>query len=396
MINISNRRTIAFALTAGVFAVGAFIEACGGGSSGGNSGTPTGDGGGTTTTADGGGGVSTTPGTCASPTIPIVFSPMYSAYIPMSMAQTFQIPAVTGDGNAATWSLSDPNQANLEVQSFESGGVTTPGVMITIAGVGAGNNGAETTGTVTVIATEGTECGSATLTITQNDENDWSIGNARYNNGNNLHVVVPEGGAGHFAPPDGGFGEGGFTFPEGGFPEGGFGGGGFHLSDGGSPYETDGGTACTTCHGPTATNFRYTDVSHTPEQTGGFSDEDLQNIILHGIIPDGGYFDPAVIRTTCDAGTVLGPNMPQCGLNAYNEWQGFHQWTDITSDEIPGVICYLRALTPEAQNGSSNFGGGGHHHDGGGAPPPATDSGSGSTDSGTGSTGETDSGTGGD
>jgi hypothetical protein len=389
MINISNRRTIAFALTAGVFAVGAFIEACGGGSSGGNSGTPTGDGGGTTT-ADGGGGVSTTPGTCASPTIPIVFSPMYSAYIPMSTAQTFQIPAVTGDGNAATWSLSDPSQANLEVQSFESGGVTTPGVMITIAGVGAGNNGAETTGTVTVIATEGTECGLATLTITQNSENDWNIGNSRYNDGDNLHVGVPEGGAGHFAPPDGGFGEGGFVFPDGGFPEGG-GGGGFHLTDGGSPFETEGGTACTSCHGATA-NTLYKDVAHTPEQTGGFSDEDLQNIILHGVIPDGGYFDPSVIRASCtDAGTVLGPDMPQCGLNAYNEWHGFHQWVDITSDEIPGVICYLRALTPESQNGSSNFGGGGgggHHHDGGGAPPPANDSGT--------TTGESDSGTGGD
>jgi hypothetical protein len=350
------------------------------------------------TTADGGGGsVSTTPGTCANPTIPIIFSPMYSAYIPMSMAQTFQIPAVTGDGNAATWSLSDPTQANMQPQSFESGGVTTPGVMITISGVGAGNNGAETTGTVTVIATEGTECGSATLTITQNTEDDWNIGNTRYNNGNNLHIIIPDGGAGHFQPPDGGFGEGGFKFPDGGFPEGGFGGGGgFHLPDGGSPYETDGGTACTTCHGPTATNFRYVDVSHTPEQTGGFSDEDLQNIILHGIIPDGGYFDPSVIRTTCDAGTtVLGPGMPQCGLYAYAEWQGFHTWTDITSDEIPGVICYLRALTPEAQNGGSNFGGGGgHHHDGG--APHGSDSGTGPIgviDSGTGAT---DSGTGGD
>jgi hypothetical protein len=373
MIKLSNRKTIAFVLTAGVLGVAALVEACGG-SSGGNQGTGTGDGGGTSSGGgDSGGSVSTTPGTCTNP---------------MSTAQTFQIPAVTGDGNAATWSLSDPTQADLQTQSFVSGGATLPGVMITIAGVGAGSTGPETTGTVTVIATEGSACGAATLTITQNTEDDWNIGNSRYNNGNNLHITIPDGGGGHFTPPDGGF-------PEGGFPEGGFGGGGFHLPDGGSPYETDGGTACTTCHGPTATNFQYKDVSHTPEQTGGFSDDDLQNIILHGEVPDGGYFDPSVLNTNCDAGTVYGPGLPQCAVNAYRQWHLFHQWTDITSDELPGVICYLRALTPEAQNGTSNFGGGGgHHHDGGMYPPPSTDSGSeGTTDSGSGSE---DSGTGGD
>jgi hypothetical protein len=67
------------------------------------------------------------------------------------------------------------------------------------------------------------------------------------------------------------------------------------------------------------------------------------------------------------------------------EWSSFHQWTDITQDELPGIICYLRALAPQPQDGTSNFGGGGGghrdgggggHHDGGGGPPPS-DSGSG-------------------
>jgi hypothetical protein len=53
---------------------------------------------------------------------------------------------------------------------------------------------------------------------------------------------------------------------------------------------------------------------------------------------------------TCDGG-------PACTAQAMTIWHGFHRWTDITSDELPGVICYLRSLTPEAQTGTSNFGG---------------------------------------
>jgi hypothetical protein len=299
--------------------------------------------------------VSTQPGSCSNPTIPIVFAPMYSAFIPGSTAQTFAIPAVTSDGNSAQWSLSDPTQANLQAQQFSVNGTNVPGVMITVAGTGNAQ------GQVTVIATEsGGACGTATLNITTNTENDWTIGNARYNDGVSLHLGPPDGGR-----PEGGFGEGGR-------PEGGFGDGGFHTSDGGSFFEVDGGTACTNCHGPTATNGPFKDVSHTPEQTGGFSDTDLQNIILNGVVPDGGYFDPTVIITSCDGSAA-------CTEQAYNEWHSFHQWTDIQPDQIPGVICYLRSLTPEAQNGTSNFGGGGHHdgghgggEGGGGGPGDAT------------------------
>ncbi|MGD0530359.1 MAG: hypothetical protein ABSE49_34815, partial [Polyangiaceae bacterium] len=227
----------------------------------------------------GGGSTSTTPGSCSNPTIPIVFEPMYSAYIPGSTAQTFAIPAVTGDGNPATWSLSDPTQANLQAQQFPVNGTMQPGVMITLAGVGDSN------GNVSVIATEsGGACGLSVLHITTNTENDWTIGSARYNDGVSLHVGPPAG-------FDGG-GGGGHNFdggiPEGGFPhgDGGGGGGGFHTSDGGSFFEEDGGTACTNCHGATAVamNLPFNDVSHTPEQTGGFSDTDLQNIILNGEI----------------------------------------------------------------------------------------------------------------
>jgi len=287
---------------------------------------------------------------------------MYSAFIPGSTAQTFSIPAVTADGNAATWSLSDPTQGNLQGQSFEAGGVSLSGVLITVEGTG------NDAGQVTVVAIESNgACGTSVLNLTQNTEEDWTIGNARYNDGVALHVNRPEGGTAD-SRPDGGF-EGGVEAGFEGRSEGGIEGGRTPsmgmppATDAGSYYETDGGTACTNCHGPTATTGPYQMVSHSPEQTGGFSDTDLQNIIWNGEVPDGGYFDPTVVNPNCDGG-------PTCTAQALATWHMFHRWTDITADELPGVICYLRALTPESQNGSkANFGGaGGRRRDAGGNP----------------------------
>ena len=347
---LSNRNKMALALGVAAVGAGAMVTACSGG---GDSGSTVADGGGVGASSgvDGGltppvdaGAVSTQPGTCATPTVPIVFSPMYSAFIPGSTAQTFSIPAVTGDGNPATWSLSDPTQGHLQLQSFESGGVLVPGVLITL------DNTGNDAGEITVVASEaGGACGASVLTITQNTEDDWNIGNARYNDGVALHLGRPAGleGGAPAMRPDGGFGglDGGNEFFEGGL-------GGLNAlsSDAGSYYETDGGTACTNCHGPTATNGPYKTVSHTPEQTGGFSDTDIQNIIWNGEVPDGGYFDPTVLIPNCDGG-------PTCTAQAQALWHSFHRWTDITADELPGVICYLRSLTPESQNGTSNFGG---------------------------------------
>jgi hypothetical protein len=296
---------------------------------------------------------------------------MYSAFIPGSILHTFQIPAITADGNTATWSVSDPTQAQLSPQAFD----TNPGVMITIQGVGTGSTGdAGEIGQLTVIATESNgTCGSATLNITTAAESDWTIGDTRYNDGVALTLARPDGGGGFGGPrTDGGFGEGGFGEGGPGMGMGGM-GGMLRTTDAGSYYEQDGGTACTNCHGPTATNGPYKDVSHTPEQTGGFSDNELIQIITQGNIPDGGYFDPSVITSTCDAG---GPTST-CYMDAYNTWHRFHQWNDITSDEFAGIVVYLRSLEPEAQNGTAaNFGGGGRRRDGGGGmgmmgPPPA-------------------------
>jgi hypothetical protein len=399
MNSLANRKALVIALSVGVIGAGSLIAACSGssnstpgGGSGADSGSP-----GTTQGGDGGGnGLGPPAGSCTNPTIPIIFSPMYSAFIPNEDggAIVFKIPAITSDGNSATWTFSDGTQVEPQTEGIpiDTAGDTVPGVMIQVNGVGAGSAGPESTGTVTVIATEtGGACGTAVLTITQNTQDDWATGNARYNDGVAIHV----GGAG--GPGDGGRP----PRPDGGFEFDAAGGGGFGLkADAGSYYEEEGGTACTNCHGATATTGQYVDVSHTPEQTGGFSDQQLLDIIVNGQIPDGGYFDPTVLVPNCDAGTVYGgPNMPKCMTEAFGRWHSFHQWVDITADEQPGIVCYLRSLAPKPQDGTSNFGGG-HHRDGGGGggPPPGggTDSGGGPPPSDDAGGGGSDAGTGGD
>ena len=53
--------------------------------------------------------------------------------------------------------------------------------------------------------------------------------------------------------------------------------------------------ACTNCHGDTATIGRFKTVSHTPAQTGGFSDDDLVKIVNNATVPVGGYFDESIV-----------------------------------------------------------------------------------------------------
>jgi hypothetical protein len=301
------------------------------------------DGGTGGTTSPGGGGddagadtsaIDTTKGSCASPSIALSFSPMYSAFIPGSTAHKFQIPVVTADGSAvSSWSSSDPTQVSLTPDPVSGG------VMVTVEG----------TGPVTIFATAADgSCGASVLNITTATEDDWQIGNARYNDGNSLRFGGPRGDAGA-APAD-------------------------------AAMVSEAGPACTNCHGPTASTL-FKDVAHTPEQTGGFSDQDLIQIITAGQVPDGGYFDPNVIVPDASGN-------PDAEARAQQIFQRIHTWNDIGPDQQKGIVVYLRSLTPAPQEGSSNFGGrpdggfgdGGRRHrdggfptDGAGPPPPVTD-----------------------
>ena len=227
---------------------------------------------------------------CSQNDLQVLFTPMYTAFDGM---HTFQVPAVVNgvSGSAVKWFVSDGTTAKLEPDD------STGGVLVT----------ALKAGSVNVIATAGTLCGQSTLTITSATPDDWNTGNARYNDG----VVLKFGG------------------PHG--PDSGSGG-----EDAGDSQQA----ACTNCHGPTA-NGAFKDVAHTPEQTGGFSDQDLMGIFRNGTVPSGGYFDGNIVP--------------------YDRWQQFHNW-DMTDDEAKGIVVYLRSLTPTAQDGQSNFGG---HYDGG-------------------------------
>jgi hypothetical protein len=222
---------------------------------------------------------------CTAGGLTVSFNPMYSAF---DGTHVFQLPAtVVGSDQQVTW-FGDSSMvgmmADLEAPNEVLLTMLKPGVT-----------------TIHVQSPDG-KCGSALLTISAALESDWEIGNKRYNDGTSVHLA---------GPPKQGTG---------------------------SPLESAGmvGPACTNCHGETATNSVYTDVSHTPEQTGGFSDEDLLNIILRGTFPDNGAaFDWNIVP--------------------YPVWQNFHRWTDITTDQQAGIIAYLRSITPAPQKGKPNF-----------------------------------------
>lgn len=314
---LSYRSAWVVGIGVGVCAIGASMAACSSSSSSG--GSPSSDG---------------STGTCTTPnSLQIIFSPMYSAFIPGSNTQTFLVPAVVGagiSGAAVTWSASDTTAVGLQADP-QTGGET-----ITVL----------KPGTVTINAQAGDLCGSSVLNVTSNTEADWMAGNSRYNNGQGLinPFAMMMGGDGGMpqGPP-----AGGFTIPSPSDP---------------SPLEpADGGPgpACTNCHGPTATTGIFQGVEHTPEQTAGFSDQQLIDIVVNGIIPDGGTYDSTIIP--------------------YEYWQFFHKWRDLTPAQQTGIVVYLRSLTPAPQDGKTDFGGA-FARDAGAAPPPGDDGGSTETD----------------
>ncbi len=284
-------------LSAAAAVAAAAVVACSSSSSGttagGDSGTNVFD----TGTTSGDGGACT-----ASTSLQIHFAPMYSAFITDSTTHPFQVPAiVTGGSGTATWSASDPSAVSFVADP------TTGGTIMTVKSANS---------PVTITATVGTECTSAQLVITSAVEADWDLGNARYNNGvpliggcidqklipvladAGIHINLP-------GPPDSGC--------------------------------PDAGPACTECHGANPTGGFFQGVEHTPEQTAGFSDQDLVTIFTQGTVPDGGSYNPNILP--------------------YQFWQAFHTWTDIaTPAQQKGMVVYLRSLAPADEEGGLNFG----------------------------------------
>ncbi|HEX4493803.1 MAG TPA: hypothetical protein VH914_21560 [Acidimicrobiia bacterium] len=257
-------------------------------------------------------------------TLNVEFNPMFSGF---DGVHTYQVPSTIGNADVTgitnvSWSASDPSMVDLQPQSD---GIS---VMITT----------KKAGTVDITAsTADGGVGKTTLTITAFTPDDWTTGQTRYNSG---AVIMGGGGHGH------GSGDG---------------------SDGSA--DMDKYVQCTSCHDPavaagmvgSASEGRT--IEHTPEQTGGFTDDQMRGIFLDGELPKS------------DANPI---NMSPQRFMSFHTWQA-------SDDEATGLLAFLRSLTPTSQgefdyggHGGGGSGGGGHGGGGGGGSGGGSDSGSGS------------------
>jgi hypothetical protein len=219
----------------------------------------------------------------------LLFNPAYSAY---DGVHTFKLPAIVQGVQDVEWSARPADSVDLTPDS------STGGVMITTRAAGD----------VQIIARAGALSGSLMLHITDATPEEWEIGEQRYNN----EIAFPD-------PPDGGI-----MIPDGGFTaDGGFtGGGGFNIPD---------NLSCRNCHGSTAEAL---DVEHTPQQTGGYSDDELIAIFTMGTKPERAKFHTP---------------FPESIYMRYHTWEA-------TEDEKKGIVIYLRSLEPKTQ-GALDFAG---------------------------------------
>ena len=68
-------------------------------------------------------------------------------------------------------------------------------------------------------------------------------------------------------------------------------------------------------------------MEHTPQQTGGYSDEELVSIFTMGLKPASAKFHTPFPETL---------------------YMQFHTW-EATDDEKQGIVSYLRSLEPKTQ-----------------------------------------------
>ncbi len=249
----------------------------------------------------------------------LAFNPMYSAFD--DNAHEFQVPVkVTG----ATGKLTVKTEPDGFVQTKPH----MEGIMLVTQKAGEC--------TVTITDEKGNS-GKAKLTVTKNSPDDVDIGKERYANGIDA-FNLPEGG---IRLPEGGFP----GLPEGGFPEGGFprfGEGGVRFPEGGLGIMRNANAACTFCHipdgAPAAENMMMgqVDVEHTPQQTAGYSDDDLIAIFTMAKKPAGAPY------RVVNGGGLLQDSQAQL------IYARFHTW-EVAPETQKGIVAYLRSLTPKSQ-----------------------------------------------
>jgi hypothetical protein len=243
----------------------------------------------------------------------LTFSPMYSAYIDED--HDFKLPVIMPDApGKIEFTAADPSMVEI---------VRTGDASAMLKMKKAGD-------TIIYGAAENGDFGKADLHITQATKEELELGQERYENGVEA-FVLPEGG---FMLP-----EGGFMIPDGGFmiPDGGF------RFDAGIAANPE--SACTFCHKPDGAGggagstggIPNLDVEHTPQQIGGYSDEDLLNIFTKGKKPEGVPMRIAMGRLA-------------------QTWEMTHQW-QMEESAKKGIIVYIRSLEPKPQ-GEVDFLGG--------------------------------------
>lgn len=235
----------------------------------------------------------------------IAFNPMYSAY---DGKHVFRVPVkVTGAEGALAVRTTPADFVDYEPSEV--------GVTLTTRGAGKA--------TITISDAAGNS-GSATLTVTQNERGDVDFGDERYNNDPGPGFVLPEGGLSFDASALPRLPEGGLRLPEGGFD---------------TPTRRDGVPACIRCHKPYNNASRFSSVEnageYTPQQTGGYSDEQLGLIITDAVKPAGTHF-----RVTNRGGLLPDEE-------AMQSFASFHKFA-LAPETLSGVIAYLRSLEPKS------------------------------------------------
>jgi hypothetical protein len=198
----------------------------------------------------------------------VYFKTLNSAYIAGS-DRKFQVPAVVNGVRADKWECSDPSAVDIDVDGVPNG------VMLTM----------KKAGDFKITATAGKRKGVVDLHVTAATEQDWMTGSDRYNNQIMLNFM-------------------------GGMING---------------IMVQNNVSCKNCHGSGA---MYLAVEHTPQQTGGYTDDEIKNIFENGMKPAGAKW-----------GSLPG---------IMNYYPLFHKWA-ASDDQYQGLVVYLRSLEPKSQ-----------------------------------------------
>jgi hypothetical protein len=190
-------------------------------------------------------------------------------------------------------------------------------------------------GKTTVNATATTKSGrkikdSAPLTITQASADLWTAGDTRYNNmvTVNFMSTIMRTASGDTGPC--------------GLPV---------------TFMVPKDASCANCHN----SMNMFSVEHTPQQTAGYSDDDLIQIFTMGMKPMGGTFNSPFLKLIPD------PMLQACIYGSFHTW-------DIADDVKQGIVFKLRSIEPAPQPtiDITRLGGMGGPPGGGmGGPPPA-------------------------